>query len=102
MRIAELRAALKVLGVGLVVAAVVQELRKGPAERTWRGRLALSIPYDFTTPSIERIKEAYWNSEDDRIFTDRVLSVGWAVNAHALLRRVGCYQNPPETTGEQS
>ena len=90
----ELRAALKVVGMGLAAAAVVQELRKEPSERTWRGRLAFSIPYDFTIPSVERIREAYWNTQDEHIITDRVLGVGWGVNLHALLRRMGCCQNP--------
>lgn len=98
----ELRTALKVMGIGLVVAAAVQELRKEPTERTWRGRLTFSIPYDFTIPSVERIKETYWNPQDDRIITDRVLGVGWGVNVHALLRRMGCCQNPPGLDGEQS
>ncbi|MDP2660515.1 MAG: hypothetical protein Q8R28_07290 [Dehalococcoidia bacterium] len=97
-----LKAALKVVGIGLVMAAVVQELRKKPTERTWRGRLTFSIPYDFTIPSVERIKEAYWNTQDDHIITDRVLGVGWGVNVHALLRKMGCCQNPTETDGEQS
>ncbi|MDO8673158.1 MAG: hypothetical protein Q7O66_17270, partial [Dehalococcoidia bacterium] len=66
-----LKAALKVIGIGMVMAAVVQELRKEPAERTWRGRLTCSIPYDFTTPSVERIREAYWNTQDDHIITDK-------------------------------
>ncbi|MDO8689833.1 MAG: hypothetical protein Q7R39_07450 [Dehalococcoidia bacterium] len=96
-----LKAALKVIGIGLVMAAVVQELRKEPAERTWRGRLTFSIPYDFTIPSIERIKEAYWNTQDDHIITDRVFGVGWGVSVHALLRKMGCCQNPTETDGEQ-
>ncbi len=100
MSIRELRAALKVMGIGLAVAAVVQELRKEPDERTWRGRLTCSIPYDFTIPSVERIKEAYWNTQDDHIITDRVLGVGWGVNLHALLRRMGCCQNPSEAEGE--
>jgi len=85
----ELKSALKMIGTALVVAAVVQELRKPPGQRAWRGRLAFSIPYDFTIPSLERLREAYWNAQDDRIFTDKVLGVGWAINAHALLRKIG-------------
>ncbi len=83
-----------------MAAAIRQELKKNPAERTWRGRLTLSIPYDFTIPTIERVREAYWNAEDDHIITDKVFGVGWAINLHALLRRLGYYQNPSEAVGE--
>lgn len=86
---------LKLIGLALVAAAVVQELRKPSDERTWRGRLNFSIPYDFSIPTVERLREAYWNAQDDRIFTDRVLGVGWAINAHALLRRLGWLASTP-------
>ncbi|MFH1486530.1 MAG: DUF5808 domain-containing protein [Chloroflexota bacterium] len=86
----ELKSAVKVVGMALVTAAIVHELKKPPAERTWRGRLNFSIPYDFSIPTPERLREAYWNPDDDRIFTDRVFGVGWAINFHALLRKTGC------------
>ncbi|MBI2908606.1 MAG: hypothetical protein HYX92_13265 [Chloroflexi bacterium] len=86
----ELKNAAKIVGLALVTAAIVRELRKEPGERTWRGRLNFSIPYDFTLPTPERLKEAYWNPTDDRIFTDRVFGVGWAINFHALFRKMGC------------
>jgi hypothetical protein len=72
----------KVVAMGLLVAAVVQEAAKPPAERTWRGRVLGVVPYDFTPPTWDRIRRAYWNPEDDRLFTDRVLGVGWAINLH--------------------
>ena len=50
--------------VTLVVAAVCQELEKPPEERHWHGKLGV-IPYDFRLPTIERIKEAYWNPDSD-------------------------------------
>ena len=40
------------------------------------------VPYDFSPPTWDRIRRAYWNPEDDRLFTDRVLGVGWAINLH--------------------
>jgi len=91
----ELKRLLKMVGLALAAAAVGQELMKPPAERAWRGRLNFSIPYDFTRPTLERIREAYWNAQDDRIFTDRVLGVGWAINAYALLRRMGWLSSTP-------
>ena len=77
-----LRSAVRIVAVGLVVTAVVQELAKPAAERTWRGRVLDVVPYDFTVPTWERIRHAYWNPDDPRLFTDRVVGVGWAINLH--------------------
>jgi hypothetical protein len=66
----------------LVVAAVATELSKPAPERTWEGRLWGVVPYDFRPPTWERIRDAYWNPRSDRLFSDRVFGVGWAVNLH--------------------
>jgi len=71
---------IKLATAALVVAAVAQELRKPSSERTWHGRVAGFVPYDFRPPTIDRVRAAWWNPEDPRIFTDRVFGVGWAVN----------------------
>ena len=42
------------------------------------------IPYDFNVPTVERLREAYWNPADSSILTDRPLGVGWAVNFAAV------------------
>ena len=73
---------MKVVAIGLLVAAVVQEAAKPRAERTWHGRVLGVVPYDFSPPTWDRIRRAYWNPEDRRLFTDRVLGVGWAINLH--------------------
>ena len=77
-----MRRIVKVVAVGLLLAAVAQEAAKPRAERTWRGRVLGVVPYDFSPPTWARIRRAYWNPEDDRLFTDRVLGVGWAINLH--------------------
>jgi hypothetical protein len=74
------------LGMGLVAAVVYQELRKPPEERTWHGRIGGFMPYDFRPPTLERLREAYWNPDEPRIFTDRVLGLGWAINFYSLLQ----------------
>ncbi len=79
--------------VGLVVAALVQEASRPRAERTWHGRVLGVVPYDFRRPTWERVRRAYWNPDDPRLFTDRVLGLGWAINLHrarALLYGVFC------------
>ena len=77
-----LRRVAKVVAIGLLVAAVAQEAAKPRPERTWRGRVLGVVPYDFSPPTWRRLREAYWNPEDGRLFTDRVLGVGWAINLH--------------------
>jgi len=78
--IRRLRRLAKLVGLGLMVAAISQEMSKPEAERTWHGRLGGMVPYDFRPPTWERIRASYWNPEDPRLFTDRVLGVGWSVN----------------------
>ncbi len=72
----------RLVGIGLVVAAISQEMAKPESERTWHGRVLGFVPYDFRPPTWNRIRDAYWNPDDDRLFTDRVFGVGWAVNLH--------------------
>jgi hypothetical protein len=67
---------------GLVVAAVATELSKPESERTWEGRVFGLVPYDFRPPTWQRIRDAYWNPNSDRLFSDRVFGVGWALNLH--------------------
>jgi hypothetical protein len=67
---------------GLVVAAVATELSKPEPERTWEGRVFGVVPYDFRPPTWQRIRDAYWNPGSDRLFSDRVFGVGWAVNLY--------------------
>ena len=80
---------IRTAALGAVAAAIYVELRKPPAERTWNGKLLGAIPYDFRLPTLERIRGAYWNPRSPKIFTDRPLGVGWAINVPTLLRRLG-------------
>jgi hypothetical protein len=68
--------------------ALYQELRKPPEERTWHGRVAGAIPYDFRVPTLEKLRRAYWDPSSDRIFSEHVFGVGWAVNLPVLARRM--------------
>ena len=78
--IGRLRRLIRLAGFALFVAAVAQEMGKPEEERTWRGKVGGLVPYDFRPPTWDRLREAYWNPEEDRLFTDRVFGVGWAVN----------------------
>jgi hypothetical protein len=69
-------------------AALYQELRKPDAERTWHGKVAGVVPYDFRLPTIERLRKAYWDPESEVIFSDHVFGVGWAVNIPVAARKL--------------
>jgi hypothetical protein len=73
--------------ITITIAAVCQELEKPKEERHWHGKLGF-IPYDFRLPTIERLKETYWNPDDSRIFTPEVFGIGWAINFYTLLEKL--------------
>ncbi|HEY8643911.1 MAG TPA: DUF5808 domain-containing protein [Candidatus Dormibacteraeota bacterium] len=77
-----LRRVVKLAGFGLMVAAISQEMSKPEAEREWHGKVAGLVPYDFRPPTWERIRAAYWNPDEPRLFTDRAFGVGWAINLY--------------------
>ena len=85
-----LRRLVALAAVGLTAGAIFQELSKPEPERTWHGKVLGIVPYDFRPPTLDRIRRAYWNTADGRLFTDRVFGVGWTVNlyrASILLER---------------
>jgi len=77
------------VAVGLLIASVVQELRKPADERTWHGTIASVFPYDLRVPTMDRVRDAFWNPNDPRVVVPTVFGVGWSVNVHALLARIG-------------
>lgn len=79
---------LQVAVVALTLAAVFQELGKPEEEREWHGKVAGIFPYDFRIPTIERLKESFWNPYERRIFTPPLFGIGWAINFYALLENL--------------
>lgn len=71
--------ALAIIGV----IAVVQELRRPSEDRTWHGKVADLVPYDFRMPTAERFRNTYWNPEGP-ILSGKVWGVGWAPNFGAV------------------
>jgi hypothetical protein len=74
--------------IALAAAAVVKELRTPPEQRTWHGKVASVVPYDFRMPTVERFKERVWNPEADSYVGPRVFGVGWTVNAGKVFQTV--------------
>lgn len=79
----------KLVAFGLVVAALIDQLRRDPEERTWEGSVAGIVPYDFRMPTLERARSRWWNTRDDRLFVPQVFGVGWTINLARLARLVG-------------
>lgn len=78
---------LRVLAAALTIAAIIKELRLPKEQRTWHGMLAGFVPYDFRMPTVERIKDTFWNPEG-RVIVGRAFGVGWTLNAGAVVAKV--------------
>lgn len=93
-----LRQLITMVTIALAIAAVVKELRKPAEERTWNGKVASVVPYDFRMPTVERAKERLWNPEAEHVVGPRVFGVGWTVNAGKVVAmakdRLGGGQEP--------
>jgi hypothetical protein len=82
----------------LLAWAVITELRKPKEERTWQGKLAGFIPYELRPPTLERVRETYWDPNDEHVLKPPVWGVGWALNVGRvveLIRRKGGVETAP-------
>jgi hypothetical protein len=78
----------RLLWLGLVVAAVAKELRTPSEERTWHGKVAGFVPYDFRVPTPSRIKHRMWAPKDDHVLVPHPFGVGWTVNVGRVVALV--------------
>ena len=67
--------------------ALIEQLRRPSAERTWEGKVAKVVPYDFRPPTPARIKKALWAPEEAFI-TPNSFGVGWSVNLGRIVYEV--------------
>ena len=74
------------LSIDVAIAAVVQELMRPRQFRTWHGRVAGLVPYDFRKPTLRRVLSALWSPSNPRLFTDTAFGVGWSPNLAQLPR----------------
>jgi Family of unknown function (DUF5808) len=79
---------LQLLTTGLLVAAVVKELRTPAEERTWHGTVAGFVPYDLRPPTARRFRERWWAPDDERVVVPQPFGVGWTVNAGRVVALV--------------
>lgn len=78
---------LRLAGIGLVVAAIGQQLQRPPKKRTWMGHI-LGIPYDFRPPTLERVKERWWNPKNPHLLAPHVFGVGWSINLFRVKQKL--------------
>ena len=74
------RGLLRLVSWSLMGLAVTQELRKPSSQRTWEGRVAGFVPYDFRAPTADRVRSSLWNPKDPRLVTPQPFGVGWTLN----------------------
>ena len=82
----------RIISAALLVAAIGKELSKPASERTWTGKVASFVPYDFRRPTFARAQERLWAPDNPHLMTPQVFGVGWTVNfgrVMSLLRARG-------------
>ncbi len=84
----ELTRLIRTLAWMALATAIYQELRKPPEARTWNGKVAGIVPYDFRVPTLDRLRAAYWDPDSDQVFSENVFGVGWAVNIPVAARKL--------------
>jgi hypothetical protein len=70
-----------------VAQAVTEQLRRPKDERTWEGKVAKVVPYDFRPPTPARFKKSVWAPEEAFI-TPHSFGVGWSVNLGRIVYEV--------------
>jgi len=73
----------RIVGMGLLVAALVKERRTPAEQRTGQGRVAGLVPYDLRRPTLSRYRDALWNA-DRPLLVGSPFGVGWTFNAGRL------------------
>lgn len=84
-RKSDLQRLIRLVSLGLAVAAVVKELRTPAEEREWHGVVVGFVPYDFRVPTVARVKERMWDPEGAHVINPRVFGVGWTLNLGKLV-----------------
>jgi hypothetical protein len=78
----------RLIGLALIGAAVATELRKPREQRTWHGKVAGIVPYDFRPPTFERMQAAFWSPDEERLFSEMPFGVGWTLNFGRVTRLI--------------
>ncbi len=68
----------------LVGAAVADQLRRPAGERTWQGKI-VGVPYDFRVPTVERVRNTFWNPNNPNLLVPHAFGIGWSINVYPLV-----------------
>lgn len=49
----------------------------------------LGIPYDLRPPTMERVRESFWDPSDPRVLKPNAFGVGYSINFGAVAKRLG-------------
>jgi hypothetical protein len=52
-------------------------------------RACFGIPYDLRPPTVERLRETFWNKDTARVLVPQFFGLGWTINFYPLI-------HPPE------
>ena len=76
---------LVIIGIAALMGfALREQWHMPPEERTWHGTL-FNIPYDFRWPTIERLREAFWNKDTARVLVPSAFGMGWSINFYPVI-----------------
>jgi uncharacterized protein DUF5808 len=79
-----LRRLVSLIGLVLLIASVIRELRLPAERRTWHGYVFGKVPYDLRVPSLARLATTMWNPHEQRLVVPTAIGVGWTINFAAL------------------
>lgn len=66
--------------------AIGEQLRLSPQERTWQGKI-FGIPYDFRKPTRERLRDTFWNADNDDLLASKFFGMGWDFNLYPVFHQ---------------
>jgi len=73
-----------------IATAIREQLNRPPEERTRHGKL-FGIPYDFRPPTVERLRDAFWNKNTAQVLVPQPIGIGWTINLYPLV-----HPEPPQ------
>ncbi|HXL89037.1 MAG TPA: hypothetical protein VN969_08660 [Streptosporangiaceae bacterium] len=76
------------LAAAALGAAIVTELKKPAEERTWTGKVAGVVPYDFRKPTADSVRDKLWNPAGN-FWSPSVFGVGWSPNLGRIAAQTG-------------
>ena len=49
----------------------------------------MGVPFDWRVPDFATVRKRVWNASDDRLFSPTIFGIGWTLNVHQALVRLG-------------